>query len=171
MTEDRHLPEIIEDFKNFDPRCNVAKDVRRLPKSVPVENLRGIRSVVLTNYGALPRGKQRQKLWSRGRKLKMDSVGASITPTGRDSRPGSKYSSTEFKRRGPGSSAGFRSCASRFSAKFYITRSDITSISPNAPSTVRKKMLQTNGRKNCLTPTFARDCRGSPSFRLSSRTS
>jgi hypothetical protein len=64
-------PEIIENYRNFDPPAKLRKLVEELLDCVPATYLRGLKKVVLTNQSALTRDQRRQKIWGRGRKYRL----------------------------------------------------------------------------------------------------
>jgi len=68
---DSPLPDIVENYHEFEAPANFKRMVRDLLKDVPKEYLTGLRTIVLTNQVALARDKRRQKIWSRRRKYRL----------------------------------------------------------------------------------------------------
>lgn len=64
---------IIEAYRDWSPPVDAAATVRKLLDSLPERYLIGLRTVILTNRGGLPRGRRRKAMWSRGRKVRMSS--------------------------------------------------------------------------------------------------
>jgi hypothetical protein len=60
---------INETYKNYKPRVNVGKTVRKLLDRVPPEYTRGLSCVVLTNLSGQPRRSRLGKATSRGRRI------------------------------------------------------------------------------------------------------
>jgi hypothetical protein len=76
MALERQLNEIHgvivhETYSNYQPHINVRKVVERLIAAVPANQLRGIKTVVLTNSGNLNHNQRRGKTWSRRRKVRL----------------------------------------------------------------------------------------------------
>jgi hypothetical protein len=70
-------PEIVESYRDFEPKAQIRKTVDDLLNTVPPEYLVGLKKIVLTNRSALPRDKRRQKVWGRGRKYRLaESLGS-----------------------------------------------------------------------------------------------
>lgn len=69
MGETPRGPEVVEAYKGYAPPFDVAKLVRIALAYVPSKYLVGLKTIVLTNYGALSHDKRRQKVRSRGRKV------------------------------------------------------------------------------------------------------
>jgi hypothetical protein len=68
------VPEIVEAYRDFEPRCNARTTVEDLLTAVPREHLKRLGSVVLTNSAALTGGRKRSWSWSRGRKARHADV-------------------------------------------------------------------------------------------------
>jgi hypothetical protein len=64
-------PEIVEQYRDYSPPVRVKKWVENLLESVPAKYTVGLKTVVLTNQGALSRNQRRQKLCQRGRKHRL----------------------------------------------------------------------------------------------------
>jgi hypothetical protein len=71
MGEAPRGPEVVEVYNGYAPPFDIAKLVRIALACVPSKYLVGLKTIVLTNYGALSRDKRRQKVRSRGRKVSM----------------------------------------------------------------------------------------------------
>lgn len=67
-------PQIVEAYKNYSPPFDASKTVQLLLLYVPTDYLLGLRTIVLTNQGALSHDRRRRKSLSRGRKYSMDKV-------------------------------------------------------------------------------------------------
>jgi hypothetical protein len=65
---------INEAYKNYEPRFDVGKIVRRLLERVPPEYTRGLNCVVLTNLSGQPRRGRLGKATSRGRRISASRV-------------------------------------------------------------------------------------------------
>lgn len=70
---------IVESYRDFHPPRNFRKTVETLLKYVPAKYLVGLKTVVLTNQAAFARDKQKQKVWSRKRKLRLADLRGSYT--------------------------------------------------------------------------------------------
>jgi hypothetical protein len=79
-------PEIIENFRDFEPPANFGNIVDDLVRYVPPEFLLGLQSITLTNRIALSRNQKRQKTWSRNRKIRLADALGYYTPATRSSR-------------------------------------------------------------------------------------
>jgi hypothetical protein len=64
-------PEIVENYRSFEPPANFNKMLEELLDAVPAKYFVGLRSIVLTNQSALTRDQRRQKVWSRNRKIRL----------------------------------------------------------------------------------------------------
>jgi hypothetical protein len=79
-------PDIIENYRDFEPPSQVRKLVEELLESVPGNYLKGLKTIVLCNRAALTRDQRRQKVWGRGRKYRLaEARGAYYRAT--NSRP------------------------------------------------------------------------------------
>jgi len=79
-------PEIIENFRDFDPPAKFRNTVDDLVRCVPPEFLVGLQSITLTNRFALSRNQKRKKTWSRNRKIRLADALGYYTPATRSSR-------------------------------------------------------------------------------------
>ncbi len=79
-------PEIIENFRDFEPPAKFRKTVDDLVRCVPREFLAGLQSITLTNRLALSRDQKRQKIWSRNRKIRLADALGFYTAAARSSR-------------------------------------------------------------------------------------
>ncbi len=70
----RAVPEVTEAYRQFTPPCNAKATVEDLLDSVSPEHLLGLKSVVLTNSGALSATRRKRWSWSRGRKARHRNV-------------------------------------------------------------------------------------------------
>jgi len=71
-----NTPEIIENFRDFEPPAHFRPIVDDLVEHVPREFLAGLQSIVLTNRLALNRGEKRRKTWSRNKRIRLaDALG------------------------------------------------------------------------------------------------
>jgi hypothetical protein len=64
-------PDIVENYRDYVPPAKLMNWVENLLESVPKNYLAGLKTVVLTNHSGLTRNQRRQKVWQRGRKLKL----------------------------------------------------------------------------------------------------
>lgn len=69
MDDAKHLPTIVESYKDYSPPFNARRIVERLIDDVPPKYLGGLKSIVLTNSGKLNYSRRRSKTRSRGRKV------------------------------------------------------------------------------------------------------
>lgn len=69
MDDAKHLPTIVESYKDYRPPFNARQVVERLFDDVQQKYLSGLNSVVLTNSGALNRSRRRSKTKSRGQRV------------------------------------------------------------------------------------------------------
>jgi hypothetical protein len=67
-------PDIVENYKDFDPPANVRQIVEELVDAVPQKYLNGLKTILLTNLSALSRNQRRQKMWSRNRKIGVEQA-------------------------------------------------------------------------------------------------
>src|SRR5882724_13267166 len=67
-------PEILENYKDFEPPSNFRKLLDDLLEAVPAKYLVGLKTIVLANQSALTRDQRRQKIWSRNRKVQLKEV-------------------------------------------------------------------------------------------------
>jgi len=67
-------PEIVENYPDYVPPAKLMNWVENLLESVPKNYLAGLKTIVLTNHSTLTRDQRRQKVWQRGRKLKLARV-------------------------------------------------------------------------------------------------
>ena len=67
-------PEILENYKDFEPPPNFRKLLDDLLEAVPAKYLVGLKTIVLANQSALTRDQRRQKIWSRNRKVHLKEV-------------------------------------------------------------------------------------------------
>jgi hypothetical protein len=63
------LPEIVENYRDFEPPPNFRKMTEELLDSVPQKYLNGLKTITLTNRTALSRKQRQQELWSRNSKV------------------------------------------------------------------------------------------------------
>jgi hypothetical protein len=69
--ERRERPEIVEDYRDFEPPDNFRVLLEDLLDGVPAKYLVGLKTIVLANQSALTRNQRRQKIWSRNRKIRL----------------------------------------------------------------------------------------------------
>lgn len=62
-------PEIVENYRDFEPPANFRIMTEELLDSVPQKYLDGLKTIILTNRTALSRKQRQKKLWSRNRKV------------------------------------------------------------------------------------------------------
>jgi hypothetical protein len=62
---------VSEAYKDYQPHINARKVVERLITAVPANQLRGIKTVVLTNSDNLNHNQRRGKTWSRRKKVRL----------------------------------------------------------------------------------------------------
>src|SRR5258708_1471683 len=67
----RVRPEIIENYKNFEPPAKFRISLEELLDAAPEKYLVGLDAIVLTNQTALTRDERRRKTWSRNRKIRL----------------------------------------------------------------------------------------------------
>jgi len=67
-------PEIIENYRDFEPPPQLRKIINDLVDCVPPNHLVGLKSIILTNQAALTRDQRRQKVWGRRRKYRLAEV-------------------------------------------------------------------------------------------------
>ena len=70
----RVRPEIVENYRDFEPPANFRLLLEDLLDGVPAKYLVGLKSIVLANQSALTRNQRRQKIWSRNRKIRLAEV-------------------------------------------------------------------------------------------------
>jgi hypothetical protein len=63
------LPEIVESYKDFSPPAPLRPIIEELLHYVPAEYLVGLRTILLTNQGALNRSARRKTTWGRKRRV------------------------------------------------------------------------------------------------------
>jgi len=74
---EHNVPNIVESYRDFEPRSNFRHDVETLLRYVPPKYLVGLKTIVLTNRAGLTRDKRKQKVWSRNRKVRLaESLGS-----------------------------------------------------------------------------------------------
>jgi hypothetical protein len=64
-------PEIVENYRDFEPPANFRRSLDELLDAVPTKYLVGLKTILLTNRTALTRDQRRQKTWSRNRKIRL----------------------------------------------------------------------------------------------------
>jgi hypothetical protein len=64
-------PELVENYRDFEPPAGFRSLVEDLLQSVPPKYLVGLKTIVLTNRDALSRDQRKQKVWSRNRKVRL----------------------------------------------------------------------------------------------------
>src|SRR6266852_945495 len=69
--EGRVRPEVVENYRDFEPRANFRKLLEDPLDAVPPKYLVGLKTIVLANQSALTRNQRRQKIWSRNRKIRL----------------------------------------------------------------------------------------------------
>jgi hypothetical protein len=70
-------PEIVENYRDFEPPAKFRKMTEELRDSVPQKYLNGLKTIILTNREALSRKQRQQKLWTRNRKVALaDCLGS-----------------------------------------------------------------------------------------------
>lgn len=69
--ERRVRPEVVENYRDFEPPANFRKLLEDLLRTVPARYLVGLKTIVLANHSALTRNQRRQKIWSRNRKIRL----------------------------------------------------------------------------------------------------
>jgi hypothetical protein len=67
-------PEIVENYKDFEPPERFRTLVDQLLLAVPSHYLVGLKTIMLTNQSALTRDQRRQKIWGRRRKYRLAEV-------------------------------------------------------------------------------------------------
>jgi len=67
-------PEIVENYKGFEPPANVRELLSDLLDAVPAKYLVGLKTIVLANKSALTRDQRRQKVWSRDHKIRLNEA-------------------------------------------------------------------------------------------------
>jgi hypothetical protein len=67
-------PEIVENYKDFEPPERFRTLVDQLLLAVPPHYLAGLKTIVLTNQSALTRDQRRQKIWGRRRMYRLAEV-------------------------------------------------------------------------------------------------
>jgi hypothetical protein len=83
-------PEIIENYRDYEPSPEVRKVVEELLETVPEKYLKGLKTIVLCNRAALTRDQRRQKIRGRGRQYRLaEARGAYYQAT--RSRPASVW--------------------------------------------------------------------------------
>ena len=58
-------PQVIENYRDFEPPIHLRAQVEQLLRAVPPKYLVGLKTVLLTNRGALTRDQRRQKVFGR----------------------------------------------------------------------------------------------------------
>src|SRR5215472_2307694 len=71
QNERRVRPEIVENYRDFEPTANFRMLLEDLLDAVPTKYLVGLKAIVLANQSALTRDQRRQKIWSRKRKIRL----------------------------------------------------------------------------------------------------
>jgi hypothetical protein len=66
--------EVIENYRDFAPSSDFRKLLEDLLDAVPSKYLVGLNAIILTNQSALTRRQQRQKVWSRNRKIRLPTA-------------------------------------------------------------------------------------------------
>jgi hypothetical protein len=64
-------PQVVENYRDFEPPAGFRSLVEDLLESVPPKYLVGLKTIVLTNREALTRDQRRQRVWSRNRKIQL----------------------------------------------------------------------------------------------------
>jgi hypothetical protein len=64
-------PEIVEDYKSYQPPVHGADIIRGLVQCVPSEYLHALSAVVITNSAALSHKRRREKTWHRKRQFRV----------------------------------------------------------------------------------------------------
>jgi hypothetical protein len=64
-------PEILENYRDFEPPSQVRRIVEELLECAPPNYLRGLDKIILTNQLALTRDQRRQKIWGRKHKYRL----------------------------------------------------------------------------------------------------
>jgi len=64
-------PEIVENYRDFEPPANFKRLMEDLLDAVPAKYLVGLGRIVLANQSALTRDQRRQKIWSRNHKIRL----------------------------------------------------------------------------------------------------
>lgn len=59
------MPQVIENYRDFEPPLHLRAEVEQLLRAVPPKYLVGLKTVLLTNRGALTRDQRRQKVFGR----------------------------------------------------------------------------------------------------------
>jgi hypothetical protein len=73
----RPEPEIVENYRDFEPPRRFRRLIADLLDAVPSNYLIGLKTIVLTNRAALTRDQLRQKIWQQNRKHKFsEALGA-----------------------------------------------------------------------------------------------
>ena len=67
----RVRPEIVENYKDFEPPSNFRTSLDELLDAVPEKYLVGLKTILLTNQAALNSDQRRQKTWSRSHKIRL----------------------------------------------------------------------------------------------------
>src|SRR5208282_2289273 len=71
QTEKRVRPEIVENYRDFDPPAGFRTTLDELLDALPEKYLAGLKTIILTNQEALSRDQRRQKTWSRNHKIRL----------------------------------------------------------------------------------------------------
>jgi len=64
-------PSIVESYRDFEPPTNFKQTVETLLRYVPPKYVVGLKTIVLTNQAGLTSKKRKQRMWSRGRKVRV----------------------------------------------------------------------------------------------------
>jgi hypothetical protein len=64
--------EIIEEYRDYEPRRSVEPYVRDLLRCIPKKHLHGLRRIILTNASGQPRRERREKTYSRKRRVSLN---------------------------------------------------------------------------------------------------
>jgi hypothetical protein len=64
-------PQIVENYRDFEPPQNFRRLLGDLLKTVPAEYLAELKTIILANQSALTRDQRRQRVWGRKRKVRL----------------------------------------------------------------------------------------------------
>lgn len=80
-------PEIIENYRDFEPPQQVKEIISILLDCVSANYLRGLKAIILANQAALTRNQRRRKVWSRKRKIRLAEARGAYYRATRSSPP------------------------------------------------------------------------------------
>ena len=124
--ERRVRPEIVENYRDFEPPANFRMLLEDLLDGVPAKYLVGLKTIVLVNHSALTRNQRRQKTWSRNRKIRLAAARGCYLPS---HKIFSRYS-LALRRQHP----AFRKTLVSMVASFALLRAGYRALSRNRTS-------------------------------------